>query len=303
MPISTIVPAPHPQEVGHGLLAAAEIITLPPDEGSETPSDRWEQGFTFTPESCDQPESWAIPCNGPLVPPGAAITENRGSDAPVTWYPYMIRSSFKCDAQQARSEDFAGRAKRIFMAGRSKLIESELWRGDAAGQPAGNTNMSLAGTGANAGPNYVNLGTGGVEADALAIRTLIQGAALYGFGQRAMIHATPDVAMAWWQSNALYQRGGVLYTQIGDHIVVAGQGYDGTAPGLVDPGGSGQQAYVTGPVKILLGNQIEVLGQQAAEGVDRGSNDWEVIVQQTAVAYWDGCLHAGVAVDAMGTAG
>ncbi len=301
MPVSVDIPAPRGTPPAHGLAVTALTPEIPVDGTA-----RWEQGFTFTTETCDAPESWIIPCNGPAAPvgAGAAITENRGTDGPVTWYPFQARASFKCDAQQFQSIDFRARAQRIYELGQSKLLESELWRGDAAGSVAGGTNISLAGGPANSA-NFVDVSTGiPMAAPGIGLRALVQAAAQSPSGNRAMLHATPDVATGWVQSGGVYRaNGGRLKTVVGDHDVVVGTGYDGTGPGVVAPVAPIQWAYVTSPVYVLkTAAPPEVLGVEPDSGMDRAANDWTVIVQQTCVAYFDGCLHAGAPIDAMGTA-
>ncbi len=290
---STDIPAPQGQPARHGLVDTA----LRPS--SELGLDnRWELGFAFTPEACDEPESWVIPCVGNQTAggPGASITENRGNDALLEWTPFVVRASFKCDTQQLASIDFQARARRIFELGESKLIESELWRGDAAGAVAGGTNLSLSQAG------VTNLSTVGPVAPAIALRALVQAAAETAGGQRCMIHATPEVAMAWMQGHGIKEdRNGNLVTLVGGHYVVAGTGYTGTGPGNLDPGGTTHWAYVTTPVHVIQGTDIEVLGERRSDIIDREANDAEVIVQRTAASYWDGCLHAGVPVNTTGT--
>ncbi len=304
MPVSVDIPAPRGTPPAHGLLATAQTPDIPVDEDGN-PSVRWEQGFTFTTETCDAPESWIIPCNGPAAPvgAGATITENRGTDGPVTWYPFQARSNFKCDAQQFQSIDFRARAQRIYELGQSKLLESELWRGDASGAAGGATNFSLAGGAANS-PSFVDVSTGITDAaPGIGLRALIQAAAQSPSGNKAMLHATPDVATGWVQSGGVYRaNGGRLKTVVGDHDVVVGTGYDGTGPGVVAPASPIQWAYVTSPVYYLKTGDIQVLGEEPSSGMNRDANDWTVIVQETCIAYFDGCLHAGAPIDAMGTA-
>ena len=292
---STDIPAPQGQPARHGL-----VDTAPRPSNEVGLGDRWEIGFAFTPESCDEPESWVIPCVGNQTAggPGASITENRGNDALLEWTPFQVRASFKCDAQQLGSVDFQARARRIFELGESKLIESELWRGDAAGAVGGGTNLSLSQAG------VTNLSTVGPAAPAIALRALIQAAAGSAGGQRCMIHATPETAMAWIQGGGIKEdREGKLVTCVGGHWVVAGSGYTGSAPGNIDPttADTWHWAYITTPVHVLQGAELEVVSNRRPDIIDREANDAEVIVQRTAIAYWDGCLHAGLPVNTHGT--
>lgn len=296
-----IMPAPTSTPSKHGLLTTA----MPsPADGTDT---RWELGFEFVPETCDEPESWIIPCVGTETGgPGAAITENRGDVADVlTWTPFYIRSGFKCTAQQIRSVDFERRARTVFTLGEGKLLETELWTGESAGwtradgDPAFvNPNLTLA----QAGVTDL-AGGAGASSPVIALRSLVQAAAGAPGGPTAMIHATPAVVMAWMQSGGVIEtREQKLQTTVGGHWVVAGTGYSGQGPGVIAAPANQSWAYVTTPVYLLRGPNIEVLWDRVdySQVMTRADNDVEVIVQRSAAYYWDGCLHAGILVDEIG---
>lgn len=306
----SIMPAPASTPSKHGLLQSA---TRSPRDGLG--DDKWELGFQFTRETCAEPESWLIPCVGAGADPGpgATITENRGPtiddaapDELMNWVPYVIRASFTCTTQQFRSVDFGLRAQRIFELGKSKLMESELWRGDAAGyqrevsNPAFNDpNLSLA----QAGVTDITGGLASV-APSIAIRSLIQHAATAPGGPQCCIHATPATVMAWMQGNALaVGRDSRLYTRVGEHMVIAGTGYTGQGPGLTAIDKQIHWAYITTPVYLIESAEPQVLWQQNRPGdyTNRTHNDSTAIVQQTAAVYWDGCVHAGIPVDVEGS--
>ena len=296
--VASIITAPQPTPTRHGLIDSAFPSPVVPGD------TRWENGFGFVPEACAEPESWVIPCVGPGSPAvGATRTPQRGplDDGFLQWRPYVIRVPFKCDAQQLQSIDFEARARRIFEQGESKLMETEFYRGDAAGYQASVTNPLAV-------PHNLTLTRGGTDlsggapggiAPSVAIRMLIQAAAQAPGSPRAMIHATPMVAMAWVQGGSVVEgRDGRLVTTVGGHTVIAGTGYTGEGPDNVAPLPSDviHWAWITTPVYWLRGSEIEVL-----RSVDRAANDAEVIVQRTACAYFDGCLHAGLPVAAAGT--
>lgn len=296
-----IIPAPTSTPAKHGLLTTAFPS---PADGTDT---RWELGFEFVPETCGEPELWAIPCVGTDTGgPGATITENRGgTSGKLTWTPFYIRNGFKCNAQQIRSLNFERRARTIFELGESKFIEKELYRGDFAGwnradgDPAfTNPNLTLA----EAGVTDLT-GGGGAVAPNLALRQLIQAAADAPGGPTAMIHARPAVVLAWWDADLLTEtRDGKLATKVGGHLVIAGSGYSGEGPGLAAAPVNASWAYVTTPVFLLRGPNVEVLWDRATLGqvMNRADNDIEVIVQRSAAYYWDGCLHAGLPVNEIG---
>lgn len=301
MYLQDIIPAPTSSPADHGLVKTA----LPsPADGTDT---RWEMGFEFTPETCDEPESWIIPCVGTDTGgPGATITENRGDvSETLTWTPFYIRAAFKCDARSIRSIDFEQRARSIYALGESKLIETELWRGDAAGWTRANGDPSFTEpnlTLAQAGVTDL-AGGAGASSPVIALRSLVQAAAGAPGGPTAMLHATPAVVTAWMQSGGLTEtRDGKLVTKVGKHWVVSGTGYSGEGPGVVAAGANESWAYVTTPVFLLRGPTIEILWDGVGYGqvMNREDNDVEVIAQRAAAYYWDGCLHAGMLVDENG---
>ena len=294
--VTSIIQAPQPTTTRHGLIDSAFPAPVAPGD------TRWENGFGFVPEACAEPESWIIPCVGAGAPAnGATLTPARGplDDGFLSWRPYQVRASFKCDAQQLQSIDFEARARRIFEQGESKLMETELYRGDAAGYQASITNPLAVPHNLTLTSGATDLSGGaGPAAPSLAIRILIQAAANAPGSPRAMIHATPTVAMAWVQGGSVVEgRDGRLVTVVGGHTVIAGTGYTGEGPNNVTPLPTEltHWAWITTPVYWLRADTIQVL-----RAVDQRNNDAEVIVQRTACAYFDGCLHAGLPVSAMG---
>lgn len=301
--VATIIQAPQPIPARHGLIDSAF-----PSPELAAGSNRWENGFGFRPEHCSEPESWVIPCVGQVAGgPGAANTENRPLNAGefLSWAPYQIRASFKCDAQQLHAIDFEQRARRIFELGESKLMETELYRGDAAGyaafvaDPINHPTFNPSLTRSDPLTAVTDLSGGaGATTPTLAIRFLVQAAAGAPGGTRAMIHCTPAVAMAWMQGGSIKEdRDGKLVTCIGGHYVIVGAGYTGQGPDNVTPLPTDNihWAWVTSPVYWLRAGEVEVL-----RAVDQRNNDAEVIVQRTAAAYWDTCLHSGVPVSTVG---
>lgn len=295
MLLSTVIKAPQGSPPRHGLVDSAF-----PSPEEVTGSNRWERGFGFTPESCDEPESWIIPCvgTGSTGGPGATNTENRGTDDPIYWSPFVVQSSFKCSAQQRGAINFEERARRIFELGYSKLVETELYRGDAVGFARNaadgaftEPNLSLVSASAT------NLAAGASTTPTLAIRSLLQAAATSLGGQRAMLHATPAVAMAWMQSGSVVEERGRLVTRVGGHTVISGTGYTGAGIGNVAPADTNiHWAWITSPIYFLQSPETEI-----RYSVERDGGDGEAIARRTAIAYWDGCLHAGIPVDSTGT--
>lgn len=300
-----LIDAPPTTPPKHGLVTAAGIH---PAQAAD-PEGRWELGFGFLPENCNEPESWVIPCVGPAgeAGPGETVTETAEPAEFLSFTPYQLQAEFDCDTQSRRAIDFADRARRILEAGTSKAMEYELYEGRAAGVEAlggdGNLQLTDSNTFTDSGPISTTATT-----PRLALIQLVQAAARSAGGQRSMLHATAATAMAWWQSGSLMFEGPRLVTAVGGHVVVVGAGYTGAGPdNVADADDDVHWAWVTSPVQYMLGEiRIYPDGRPVpgvdpvSQAIDFRENDEQYIATRTAVSFWDGCLHTGVPVNTMG---
>lgn len=292
--MQTVIVAPQSTPPRHGLVdSVVPVATV-------TVDPRWENGFMFTPENCANPETWAIPCLGPIeAGPGEEVTTQTPDKSTINVYPFRVQAEFECDTLYGRDpEPYILRARRILESGQSKAIESELATGllmGTAEHGEGNGNLSLTdSTTFTTAPATTTATT-----PRLGLITLMQIAAATASGSRATIHATPATAMAWWQSGSLVERGDALFTAVSGHQVIAGPGYPGLGPDNVANSSDNEHwAYVTSPVQLVLGD-IEANTTQIAQMLNRATNDVQAVVGRTVAAYWDGCLHSGVNIDTL----
>lgn len=270
MPVRQIVNAPLLSPPRYGLIAAA--AAPPSSEG-----DQWINGMTWLPEICSGGGAVSV-CN----PTNKTIDD--GPDA-MEYDPFAIWIGDKCTTLS--NTDKAARARRALANKESQLIASELWRGDIA-QLEGSPNAFLA------GPD-----TDILSASPVAIKDAFSGIdqerSVCGAG-RTMIHVTISLGDLL-ASLQLIRREGNLWLSPVDSIVVIDAGYDGSDPdGDVDGSGNTQYMYATPLVTVRRG-EIDVLGANAVEGINRADNTWGAIAERAAAATYDNCCVKGINVD------
>lgn len=254
------------------------LTASPPVNENET---RWEAGFAYEPESCGQSSMGILdPCSGDEKPVA-------GGSGAVSVEPFTIFAGDACSSYGFASRDWKGRAARKLAACESKLIESELWRGDLARASVWD-NKYLA-------SNDATIVTSSPATPLEALACLEQSLADCNCGGQGMIHATPQVITHWANEGRIRSEGGRLLTILGT-IIVPGSGYDGSGPAAT-PGGppvapSGSVwAYATGMVAIRLG-PVTVIPDATSEAMDRATNFITVRAERVAAASWDCCQMA-----------
>lgn len=269
--VGTPAPAQPPL---HGLQASATEVTDP---------TRWELGFAISPEGCVDIGYWDPDCVS--IPDGAVDERTKSvfDRTQVQGYnvdPFVIESSFECDAQSLNTIDFKARARRQLEAGTSKGMEFELWAGN---QKPANPVLSTNATVLNGGATMSPLTAFAMLGSALSSK---------GAGGRGTIHAPTWVVDIWQHLNLITERSGRLMSVVRGDTVIAGTGYPGTGPGAatVDPGES--WVFATGPVNYRLG-EIQVHPESVREAVNRRTNDAEYRAERFAAVNFDPCVHFG----------
>lgn len=255
----------------------------------------WIRGFSYRPEVCK---------SGDIIDPeGATIGSPPAMEDAVTMVPYMVegidqRPTFGA-ATGPQLEEARGYARRQLLACESSQIESELWKGTLTRSKAwGNRYL--------AAPD-VNL----VEGDRLlgyltALAVLEQAIAEGTCGQQGMIHCRADTATMWISEHLVTRVGNLLLTELGT-IVVAGSGYDGSAPQVgtlhLDPAHAGlvpdtDSAWAYATTVVDVRRSAFMPPQHIEERVEfRGSHQTLTTYERRVAAATWGCLHVGVHVD------
>jgi hypothetical protein len=266
----------------YGLLAAAAAV----DDG-----ERWEMGFTFTPEACGTSGretfdrcQWTTNEMDPDRPP-AAVT----GDAFVVW------AGERCSTIGYAARDWQARARRQLEATRSYEVANELWTGDLLAADPDMEGRAL--TDARA-----DVLTNGATSIVAALSCLDAGLTVCGRGRQGMIHVTPQVhahaVAAQWSMLS-----GTTWMSPNGHIVVADAGYTGEGPAdnvNAAPGAS-QWAYATSLIAVRLGEVRVTPPAMDADGLPQtmtpATNSLFVLAMQPAAYQWDECCHLAAQID------
>lgn len=301
---STVIRPPTVPMGGHTLLDAAwDLAGDGPDaprlEGEDwDPTNRWESGFQFFPDGCDDGTVWA-PCDPTPVDLEVLAAENA---AVVEWQPLVYYAGFTCSTWGMGALNYTERAKRRLSRVMPRLVEDEFWRGDEA-QAQSLPNQYLADA-----TTLVEVDGGTAQPLDYALGMLQQrlGDCLGG-DVPGVIHAPRRLVSLWAHDYlVLPYRDPIsgrtfLFDTFGNQVV-AGAGYDGSGPDGLTPteDDTTMWAYATGPVYKLVGDQ-QVYADRDEWFVDRATNTATIFAQQTVAVVWDGCCHFGVNVDLCNT--
>lgn len=300
---STVIHPPTVPIGGHTLLDAAwDLAGGGPDaprlEGEEwDPTTRWEAGFQFFPDGCDDGTVWA-PCD-PEAADLSVVAENA---AVVEWQPLVYYAGFSCSTWGMGALNYVGRARRRLDRVVPRLVETEFWRGDNA-QTFSLPNQYLADA-----ASYTPIDGGDPQPLDYALGMLQQALGeCLGGEVPGVIHAPRRLVSLWahdylvtpWRDPVTGRT--FLFDTFGNQVV-AGAGYDGSGGDGVAPtdASTTMWAFATGPVYKLVGEQ-HVYADREEWFVDRATNTATVFAQQTVAVVWDGCCHIGVNVDMCNT--
>lgn len=256
----------------HSLLASVEAPTdLPPQWTSPGGALQWQ------PE-CGLPDVYD-PCDSPTFTDG----EVNNGVALTNSTLFAIRGTDGCSTFGFEGHDYEGRAKSIVEANASWAIEKVLWTGrpnSAGTAEAGSPHLNAVTTAA--------IASGGFEPLDAWLR-ILQYIRVQVGGRPVVIHGTPEMIQSIDQSLSggwLVAEGQRFYTKVGHHLVVPGNGYDGSGPNNVAPTTSHQWIYVTGHVTAAVSPSIVTDRYQS---MDRANNYITAIAQAAAVVGFDPC--------------
>lgn len=268
----------------YGILSPAVTVV----EGNST---RWESGFSFDSQGCATGVEIIDSCNPGVT---AVAVEGDGDVRFRDYYPFAIRTEYRCSTMSLRPEEVEDLALRHHEACAQKAIEFEFWTGTLAKLAAEEwtgegeyPNRYLASTGAN----DVTPTTGTAVKTKYGLALLEGALADCGCGVRGTIHATRAVASALGLKN----NNDRLETTLGN-TVVAGPGYTGSAPNGDEPDSPAVWMYATGPVTVHLSEPF-VVPLERSQAVDIARNEIVYTVEQVVAVTWDSCCHSAVLVD------
>jgi hypothetical protein len=245
-----------------------------------TNDPHWQLGVKVWPYPDDPPVGWD-PCSAGTyrVKDGASDQPDNPEFSAMTIVGVESCSTFTVHDQEA----YKDRARRVFDAGYSAVIEEQLIAGTWVTSPyLGDSNVDL-----------INSGDAIGSLAAIAALENEIGATHRG----GIIIGDPATVTAWTSLHVVFEdAAGVLRTALGTPIVSA-QGAIGLHPdGETAPSFGFGWAYATGMIHAFVGDPY-VLPESVKDALDRESNLLEYRVEASAVAYWDTELQAGVLVD------
>lgn len=109
-------------------------------------------------------------------------------------------------------------------------------------------------------------------------------------GLRGVIHIPVDLLAYAAHYGVVIRDGFTLGTALGDHLVVAGSGYPGTAPDGTAAAAGTVWMYATGMVRA---GATPIVTHSA---VDRATNKSQAVATRTVLAEWDQRVHAAVQI-------
>lgn len=282
--------------------------------------DRFLLGITFDPDGCDVVETRAGVCattSGDFTYNEYTASVDFDSFSVVagktcsTMGTPGLRSAVLSRGASALSEIHEAAARASLDMCRHKAVEKEFWTGEQR------TANGMSGQGLVDVPVGGVIGATVVDTEILeevpavsplaALMLIEQNLADSYCGGRVFIHIPRAALGSWIENNYIRwdqdyvnpdnSRG--AYMTYSGHVVVAGSGYDGSAPTVVpagtpDPADTSVWIYVTSPV-IGYKDDVNILAH-----VDHRNNDVYALAAQQFVLAWDRCVHLAVRVDCCG---
>ena len=278
--VHTPLVAPPHRQASLGLSAVAAPVTDPPP--------RWEAGFAFDPETCQDPQLHAIDCGE------GAEKDRMANPGLVEYAPATIIANSWCSTMTGERQT-AARAQRALLAQQWWALERLLWTGDAeSDDPAdGTVRPHLAD-----GRATVLTGSGSVAEGVARLDQVLTDCL---WNSQGVLHMTPGLLSRAAQASAVEREGNRWITPAG-HLVVGGGGYTGGAPrddvGEALPAGPdltadpipAQTIYATGPVFFLLGQVWET------PEIVREVNDSSVRVERAGAVFYGPCCQFAASV-------
>lgn len=273
---------PFAQPGRRNLLDVALAATAAADEfyaPDQSIDPRWVDGFSFSSDSCDALDPMGIQCLGN---PGGDKDHVENPDV-VVIDPFLASGTDVCSTLDNK-RDREGRARRNLLATESWQIEREFFDGAASltTTPQGRSPFMTDGVTAQ------DITGGAAKAATLALATLERELLDCLHGQRAIIHATPDLVTMWQSGGALHIEGTTIMT-VTDTIIVPGAGYSGAGPDGTPAAAGTSWAYGTGLVYLRQANIFDPDIETPYARVDRARNVTTWRVERANAIYFAPC--------------
>lgn len=266
--VVTPVPVGAPR---HSLLTSVAVV-------NET-DNRFENGIRWLPEQCLGGHVFDLCINSddintPIGMPGDTLGDSFG-----------VAVTLECGTITSRTLDLEARARRFLAASESRLVANTLWNGLSVPDHFMNY---LARDG-----DVDELNSGSATDPVRALADLETALAGCRNGGQGVIHASRQTATYWQHHNLLFKEGALLRTAF-DTLVVADEGYDGSAPDGTDATAGNAWAYATGMVQVHRGPMQMIAPTETTQSE---KNKMRVTAWRPFAVQFDPCCHIGINVD------
>lgn len=254
----------------------ASSLRFPPDT-------RWQGGISYQPMNGNLPSASAstyYPCAAPFE----VSLETTGL---VTWNPWGISLGDQCPPGSTDEQEQRERAERRLASQTEYLLSRTFWTGDVG---TGTFDSLSAPNRALADTDSDELTTTGPVGVVTAFSRLIEYLADTIGSQRGMIHVSPELLPFLAFYGVTMRDGFQILTTIADHVVVAGAGYDGSAPDGSAATAGRTWIYATSMVRS------EISPIRVNPYFNRTLNMWETRASRIVIAEWDLQAHGAAEV-------
>lgn len=249
------------------------------------PDVRWQGGISYRPLDSNIPavdSSTFFPCNN-------AFGIDLDTQSPVSWDAFGIGLAERCLSGSTDEEEERLRAERRLQIQTEHLVSRTFWTGEVASSDwtgVGSTNRALSSLASDelttTGP--VGVVTGFARAVGYLADTI--------GSERGMIHVDPHLLPFLAFYGVVDAKNfPTLVTSLADHIVVAGSGYDGSAPDGSAAGAGTSWIYATSMVRGTVGPIFVT-----PPFLNRSNNQMETYASRPALYEWDLQAHAAIQV-------
>lgn len=251
------------------------------------PGTRWQGGVSYRPINSNVPSAAAstyYPCN-------AAFEIDTETQSVVSWDPWGISLGDECLSGSTEEEEERARSERRLQVETEYLVSRTFWTGDVGTgtfASLGAPNRPLADTASD------DLTTTGAVGVVTAFSRAIQYLADTIGSQRGMIHVSPALLPFLAFYGVAVRDGFQVLTTIADHVVVAGTGYDGSAPEGSAASEGYTWIYATSMVRAAV-SDIRTLPYLNRSG-ETNVNMWETRASRIVIAEWDLQAHGAIQV-------
>lgn len=252
------------------------------------PDVRWQGGISYRPLNSNVP----APDSSTFYPCNSHYSVDLESVSPVSWDAFGIGLAEHCLSGSTDEEEERARATRRLEIQTEYLVSRTFWTGEVASSDwsgVSSSNRALSDTDSD------ELTTTGPVGVVTGISRAIQYLADTIGSERGMIHVAPNLLPFLAFYGVVIREGFNIVTAIADHIVVAGAGYDGSAPDGSAAGDGTSWIYATSLVRGAV-SPIFVTPPYLNRSGETNLNMWQTYASRAALYEWDLQAHGALQI-------